>query len=194
MKPTPEKLKEYRRLDYERHREAYIARAKAYHSKHREARLAQMAEYAQLKKAEANAWRRERYWSDPEKYRAIKREQGRAAYHRNRDKNLQRTKNWQKKNRWYVNAQKKERKAKIAMVTLDGSAKEFYRWVRSQEFVDCAYCGIKVSGKEAHVDHKIAIARGGAHILANLTASCAVCNIQKGVLTPEEFIKRKEQL
>jgi 5-methylcytosine-specific restriction endonuclease McrA len=194
MKPTPEKLRESKRRDYERHKEAYKARAMARHKANRPAILEKMREYGKSHKAETNEWRRNRYWSDPEKYRAIKREEAREAYWRNRDKSLQRTKAWQKKNRWYINYQKRERKVRLSMAFTDGSAKEFYKWVRSQAIINCAYCQNPVSGKDAHIDHKIAISKGGAHVQSNLEASCASCNLRKGTLTPEEFIKRKGEV
>ena len=44
----------------------------------------------------------------------------------------------------------------------------------------CHYCGKKISGSDATVDHQIAISNGGAmHDPLNLVAACRSCNSRK---------------
>jgi len=47
----------------------------------------------------------------------------------------------------------------------------------------CVYCGEDAS----HVDHRTPKARGGTDAIENLVPSCARCNIDKGMMTVEEW-------
>lgn len=51
-------------------------------------------------------------------------------------------------------------------------------WMRQSSF-SCHYCGNDFPTKKMHVDHKVAIARGGLHVPENLCRSCPLCNIRK---------------
>lgn len=50
----------------------------------------------------------------------------------------------------------------------------------------CAYCGIKLSEKEATVDHVIPRSKGGKTVWENIALSCGKCNRKKGNRTPKE--------
>ncbi len=57
----------------------------------------------------------------------------------------------------------------------------------------CWWCGVKLkkSGKgKFHVDHVIALARGGSNGPENIVCSCAWCNQSKSAKTPLEFAGR----
>lgn len=61
----------------------------------------------------------------------------------------------------------------------------------------CHYCdkpiprpGTKM-GKNTHLDHKIAHAKGGSDDLSNLLVSCKVCNREKGKADYEAFLSRR---
>ncbi|MGZ8400224.1 MAG: HNH endonuclease [Methyloceanibacter sp.] len=51
-------------------------------------------------------------------------------------------------------------------------------------------------GAQYHVDHKIPIANGGAHELANFALACSQCNQEKYTKTLEEYRvwRRKNRL
>ena len=49
----------------------------------------------------------------------------------------------------------------------------------------CVYCG---GTERLSIDHKIPLARGGAHDLNNLCCACLSCNCRKGTMTSEEYI------
>jgi hypothetical protein len=49
------------------------------------------------------------------------------------------------------------------------------------------------SKRNWHVDHMLPLSRGGDHSLDNLTASCGNCNLEKGVMTSEEYISLRRQ-
>src|SRR5437588_10980918 len=58
----------------------------------------------------------------------------------------------------------------------------------------CGYCGIELKPKlkEAHIDHLISAARGGANHLSNRVLSCAQCNeIEKRDLDWQAFLRGK---
>lgn len=52
----------------------------------------------------------------------------------------------------------------------------------------CVYCGISLTVKTLSIDHRTSIARGGAHVLANLAVCCEICNQAKGQMTDCEYI------
>jgi 5-methylcytosine-specific restriction endonuclease McrA len=79
------------------------------------------------------------------------------------------------------------RRAKRHNCKTDSTATIFYNFVRSKKSIPCYYCGKKISGQEAHIDHVIAIAKNGNHASDNLAASCPDCNLRKGKKLPSEL-------
>ena len=53
----------------------------------------------------------------------------------------------------------------------------------------CAYCGD--TDTDFHLDHIVPWSRGGDHSAANLTVSCASCNLRKGDKLIDEWEGRK---
>ncbi len=51
-------------------------------------------------------------------------------------------------------------------------------WSIEKSFT-CYWCGRKFGRKKLHIDHIIAISRGGKHEASNICRSCALCNIRK---------------
>jgi hypothetical protein len=51
--------------------------------------------------------------------------------------------------------------------------------------VRCWWCNGVIDGDNFHIDHRIALANGGAHDPANCCVSCPTCNISKSVKGPE---------
>jgi 5-methylcytosine-specific restriction endonuclease McrA len=94
---------------------------------------------------------------------------------------------WKKRNPDIDLAHANARRARILNVTFDDSAKQFYVWVRAQKEVECFYCGEMLPSSECHIDHKVAISRGGSHVASNLCVSCPPCNQSKGNKTLEEW-------
>jgi 5-methylcytosine-specific restriction endonuclease McrA len=60
------------------------------------------------------------------------------------------------------------------------SIKQFIVGVRSMQAVACFWCKDKIAGKDCHIDHIIALSRGGKHAVENLCVSCEPCNLSKG--------------
>jgi len=51
----------------------------------------------------------------------------------------------------------------------------------------CYLCGVAPS---EHIDHIIALSRGGRHSIGNLAGACANCNLSKGAMHLIEFRRR----
>lgn len=64
----------------------------------------------------------------------------------------------------------------------------FYAFVKNSGRLLCYWCGAITKRQERHVDHIVALARGGSHSIENLCCSCATCNFSKGSKPQEEFM------
>lgn len=75
---------------------------------------------------------------------------------------------------------------------LPGRAADFHQddWERMLTLYDhrCAYCGER--SEYIYIEHKMPIARGGAHTWENILPACASCNRRKGNQSAEEFQAR----
>lgn len=67
------------------------------------------------------------------------------------------------------------------------SVEAYIRRIKSKKIISCYYCGVKIKGDKAHIDHITPLARGGAHSDGNLCAACPSCNLRKNDRTPGEF-------
>ncbi len=120
--------------------------------------------YYKLHPEKANSWHKK----DPERSRKYRTEYSRK---------------WRNKNRSKVQERIRARKARVKG---NPSAAAFYKFVRSKKRIRCYYCGEWVSGKEAHIDHVIALAKDGNHASENLCCSCPKCNLKKHDNLPSE--------
>ncbi len=68
-----------------------------------------------------------------------------------------------------------------------GTIAGWERFWRKQKRVSCYWCGLRVAGKKAHMDHIIALAKGGSHSIENLCISCSNCNQRKNAKTLEQW-------
>src|SRR5690606_37713498 len=68
-------------------------------------------------------------------------------------------------------------------------ANNLWAILRAQVFAkkgaSCFYCGSEAS----HVDHKTPLSRSGTNDIENLVPCCVSCNIAKGSMTAQEFMK-----
>lgn len=55
----------------------------------------------------------------------------------------------------------------------------------------CACCGRSFKNVKHHIDHIIALSRGGMNDDSNLQLLCATCNLQKGAKHPIDFMQTK---
>lgn len=66
-------------------------------------------------------------------------------------------------------------------------ARDGYNDADGKTYVNCAYCGVKLTFSHMIAEHAIPRSRGGPDSLANLVPSCRPCDQRKGPLTAEEF-------
>lgn len=106
----------------------------------------------------------------------------------NSDKAIQRAREWIKANperhKQHLRAVKNNRRAAV------GSLKAAdIRGRLEQQGRRCFYCGDEL-GADYHVDHFIALARGGTNDATNIVIACPTCNRRKGAKDPHKFLDR----
>jgi len=72
-----------------------------------------------------------------------------------------------------------------------------YTSTQAQELVECfggacAYCGIDFTTGKMHLDHFIAISKGGPNVIGNLIPCCSSCNISKRNLDPKDWYQSQQ--
>lgn len=55
----------------------------------------------------------------------------------------------------------------------------------------CAYCGADLRKTKPHLDHIVALSRGGSNDKTNLQWLCAPCNMAKGATDPLQFAQER---
>jgi 5-methylcytosine-specific restriction endonuclease McrA len=171
------------------HREVLHARGKIYRDAHKTEARAKRKEYwlanMQKMKALSKAWRQRNREKDRQRFRAyIKAHPDKLREYRRR---------WAQKSKLAhraINALR--RTQKVCDESQKPLVQKFYALVRSKPYVKCYWCGEKISGSEIHVDHVIALAKGGNHAIENLAASCAPCNQSKNAKLPHEWAKHPQ--
>lgn len=103
------------------------------------------------------------------------------------------TKNWRDKNP----ASKKQswqRRRAIKMSALGSHTQDDVRQIYEEHDHRCAYCGITIFWEipfDIHVDHFLALFRGGSDGPDNLRCACADCNLSKGGRLYEDWVKAR---
>ncbi len=171
-----------RRLQlYRDNREKEISRVLASRAKHLERYNAYQKEYQKRYK--------ETHPVDKEKARKYAVEYNR----KNKKKKAEHEKAWRKAHPEAGRLKRGRRKA--AMNCSKQESKNIREWARrlaSKTWVRCYWCGDRVRFSECHLDHIIALAKGGHHGLDNLCVSCAPCNLSKAAKKFDEW-KREGQ-
>ncbi len=62
-------------------------------------------------------------------------------------------------------------------------------YVRYRDGSYCTYCGRRVNRRTGHVDHSKSRRNGGSNHLNNLRLACIDCNLSKGSLNSNQFIR-----
>jgi 5-methylcytosine-specific restriction endonuclease McrA len=173
---NPEKWRAYKRFKMAESREKhkddplYRERARRWgrenYYRHREKRLAVVKAYRMAHEAEIQIKKKKYHAKNPHVRQRARR-------------------NWAIKNKATVQSVIARRRLRVRS-TSDGTAETFYIFVRSKKRIPCYYCGRMISGKVAHIDHVIAIAKNGNHASENLCASCPDCNRSKSAKLPSE--------
>lgn len=186
---------------YKANREKILEKKRVYTANTRVAKAAYNKKY-RADNLEALAAKQAAYKSKSSPYYAQIRARNKAYYKANKEKFYPGARLWQSKNRDKVrgyeqawakknphkrHAKSARRRARIAGAYQDGTADAFYKFVRSKKSIPCYYCGSGVAGKDAHIDHVIAVSKQGNHSSENLCASCPTCNLRKNNKAPSEI-------
>ncbi len=182
----PEKARAYQKAYRAAHRPALLAYFKKRYEDNKSEILAGQKEYYYKNHTEIR--RKQSAYAKTDKYRAGNRRR----YHSNPEITKRRVKAWQSKNRaksngykriWaiknpdVVTEIKRRRRARILEATVyDFDIQAIRDRIDYYEGL-CAYCS---TGVYEHLDHVIALARGGPHCPANFRPACAACNLSKG--------------
>jgi 5-methylcytosine-specific restriction endonuclease McrA len=170
---NPEKVKARHKARWEAGREKREAARKAYLEANREtilaAREARRAASRDRMKAQAKAWRE----AHPERMKALQRA-------------------WHKAHPEAGRAQKSKRRARIRAAQGSHTAAE-KRALFDRQGARCV-CGKRLTARNRHLDHVIALSRGGSNAIANLQWLCAPCNRSKGVKDPSEWAQEQGRL
>jgi len=126
-----------------------------------------------------------------EKYRRYCRE----SYQRHRARRLKADARYRKLNPHVdVKAKAKRRMRIEATIENERAVELFIKLIRTSKRVACYYCEAMVSGRRAHIDHVIPLAKGGAHAISNLCASCPACNLSKHAKLLTEWKRSGQQV
>lgn len=62
------------------------------------------------------------------------------------------------------------------------------KWIFSAQKGKCAYCRAKF-GKKYHIDHIVALSKGGSNDKTNIQLTCKTCNLRKHAKDPIDFAR-----
>lgn len=176
-------LREWMRQDYKNNPEKRRQKARDYYHSHREAALNCTRNWGLRNRAWRTEYNRKYRKEHPDVYKRSLEHQklySREYRKRNREKCRQYSREWRIKNRAKSQEKVRRRRALIAGVTVNPTGiLAFTTRVRQRTRIACYYCGKIISGKHAHIDHIVALAKGGNHEISNLCVSCPACNLSK---------------
>lgn len=191
-----EKLRERAKQNYSRNRSArkeYVAKRRIANLDH--AKKLERARYqrrAVKARAAAKAWR----IANREKYLAEKR----ATRERKREKIAEYMRAWRLKNKEHIRrydqanpeiriASTSRRRAFKLRSQDTHTADDIKNIFRMQRW-RCAYCSIKIAKGAMHVDHIVALSKGGSNGPRNLQILCIPCNLSKSAKDPIVFARQ----
>jgi hypothetical protein len=167
-KNHPERMNELRKKWRDSNSEKSAESTRKWQSSHKEQYKETGKRWKADNRERVNKRRREIYASDPERFRKT-------------------SLDWARRNPHKVIERKSLRRSrKIAAFVSPVTYQHFLLLMEAQNGC-CRYCGIELDNKK-HLDHRIPLARGGAHEPSNVCWSCPKCNQSKGARTEKEYI------
>lgn len=180
----------------------------------KERRKASWKKWREKNREQLLAKARERYAADPEKEKdrhkkwaskSLKhlRKYEQKRYQENPERKKIQVRNWRRRNpeeAAMVSARYAKRNpdiirecARVGMMRRRSAAGKILpsdiREIRHMQKGRCAYCRVKVKGRNENVDHIIAIKNGGTNHRSNLQILCESCNKRKSWRDPIEFVR-----
>lgn len=123
------------------------------------------------------------------------RAQNGAYYDRNKERLKANNANYRKLNPQVDVKHAAKRRTQInATIENETVVAQFIKLIRTSKRVACYYCEKVISGKKAHIDHVVPLARGGKHSPDNLCASCPQCNMTKHARLLSEWKREGQQV
>lgn len=96
---------------------------------------------------------------------------------------------------WHREKDRRRRAQKLGRTT-ESQIRLILEWERKwrrKKKVTCYWCRIEHPPKECHMDHVVALVKGGSHTIGNVCISCMPCNVRKQAKTLEQWNGHLEQ-
>lgn len=103
------------------------------------------------------------------------------------------TKKWRSNNLDKLSAKERNRRSRKAKSGGTHSAADIAAILAAQKG-RCAYCRIKITQENKHVDHIIPISKGGRNDRRNLQVLCRTCNVKKHDRDPIDYMQAQGAL
>lgn len=120
----------------------------------------------------------------PEAYERLK-ERSRAWHKANKEAHAAHVRLWHKRHPEKRRALKARRRARVKGASGTFSGADVALLLKKQKH-RCIYCKASIR-KRYHIDHKVAVSKGGSNLPDNLQILCPACNISKGSKDPIVF-------
>lgn len=161
--------------------ERYRAYGRANYEKHKEQRKASVLAYYRLNTEKCQAAAKEWRQKNPDRARAIARKWA--------QNNADAMREWREANpakvKAYAALNKSRRRARIEATPGHFTKSDIDR-IRRLQAGKCAYCKASLESGY-HIDHIVALCRGGTNFPSNLQLCCGPCNVRKSARDPIEF-------
>lgn len=182
----PEKTRERNRRKRLANPESYRATAKRWRQKHPEKAREVERRWVNENREKARAkWRRSgRMNAEKRRVRELTR------YYANPKRRLETNKVWQRANPDKIRTYRRNIRARRNAAPGAHTAADVRAILLAQR-QRCAYCRTKLQKANTHIDHIVALSRGGTNDPRNLQALCASCNIRKHNKDPIDFAQAK---
>lgn len=142
-------------------------------------------DYKESNREKLREYKRALYWMNPERYRNIKRMMSdEQRILKNKKQREYAIKNKDKVLMW--------NKLRVHRLRANGhiiSRHEIGMLLCIQD-ARCVYCQKLFNDNKYHIDHKIAISKGGNNDIDNIQLLCPTCNMKKSVTSHHDYIKR----
>lgn len=187
----PEAARERQRAVYERLKTSILSGMKKYREQNADlVRERKRMEYMRNKQDPAFLERLRQYTADT---KGRKKAYDRSYRLANADKLEQTKKSWRAKHQDKVTAIRKAYKARRRQLEAGGdSTQAIAAWEKRAPKV-CYWCSSHCADSY-HLDHYVALSKGGKHEVANLVIACPPCNIKKNARDPYEFAREVGRL